>query len=149
MIAMPSQGGVDLSRHHTPKGRLYQLQQSEEVDTGMSESETTSGEINFEDDSPQEIPNFVRTISRTVTASLGSISINSSYQQISLSLELFHRISNSPPGNEAIHNSVKTSCDKRPEDLSLPPPVVQHSGKLIRRCGDCMSSVITSKILKR
>jgi hypothetical protein len=144
MIAGPSQRSNDLNQsQQTPtKGRLFQLQRNEEIDT-ISESEI-SGDIIPEDDSPQETSKLVRTISRTATTKIENISINTSYQQISSSLELFNRISQSRP-----HNEPTASSDIRPEAPSHPPLVIPHSGKLITRCGDCMSSVITSKILKR
>lgn len=149
MVMGPSHGAVGLSqsRHHTPnKGRIYRLQQNEDVET-RSESDT-SGDINqFEDDFPQEISYLVRTISRNVTTSIKGISINISYERLSSSLELFHRISQST-GTKSIDSSVKIS-EKLPDDTVAPSLVIQHSGKLIRRCGDCMSSVITSKILQR
>jgi hypothetical protein len=124
------------------KNRFLELQQIDDVDA-ISESEV-SHEINVEPEISEDISNLVRTVSRNAAITIGNIAVETSLEQISSSLVLLHHFTQSSPSGESV-KIIETKSEESPPS----PCILLHSGKLVRRCGDCMSSIISSKILKR
>jgi hypothetical protein len=123
------------------KNRFLELQHINDFDT-ISESEL-SHEMNAESEIFEDNSCIVRTISRTATISIQNIALQISLDQISSCLVLFGRFpQQNPPESSKWTESV---C----EEPLTSPSILLHSGKVVRRCGDCMSSIISSKILKR
>jgi hypothetical protein len=88
----------------------------------------------------------VRTISQTCNISVEKVCFNISLAQLPSNLGLFQRKFRTPTSKPELST---LQLESESLTTSVCQPLALHSGVSTRRCGDCRSSILTSKILAR
>lgn len=133
----------------TPDSESWKKHQSIWRKQEFDESNTLSNYDVSCDSSPERsavLTSTVRTIFKSVSVDIERISCNASFSDLTSSLKLYNQISqrNLKCHSDSAENSLDLSTE-----LIQTQSYAQHFGQLVHRCGDCVSSIISKRILRR